>query len=315
MLTTENKHRTKVVVLCGGFSSEKDVSLATGASIYEALNELGYNTLKLELTHDFIDRIREIKPDIVFNALHGGYGEDGRIAAILDFLQIPYTHSSHLGSAIGMDKVMSKRIFKSLGIKTPNDSVVTREEILSGGYKEIAKEIVQHKHVIKPSNLGSSVGVYIIDPGSNFIFEEKHLPKESDIFIIEEYITGREINVAVLNDKPLGCLEIKLKNGFFDYKAKYTSGSATHIIPVPIDKFYCDTMMEIATKVHKVLKLSGVSRSEFIFDNKKECYLLEINTNPGMTNLSLVPEIAKYVGISFKELVETILMQAKCYVY
>ena len=301
----------KVAVLMGGISSEREISCASGQGVLSALNQAGYSAFPVDLTHDmnaFVSIINREKPEVVFNALHGKYGEDGCVQGVLNLMQIPYTHSGVMASSIAMNKSMTKRVVKTLGIHVPNEFLVDREDVLDG-------KTLPYPYVVKPNDEGSSVGVYIIRNQK----EEKELlsrwPYRNKV-LMETYIPGRELSVAVRDDGPLGIVEIISKEGFYDFANKYTAGRAEHIIPANIAKKEYQSMMDAAYAVHKALGCRGVTRSDFRYDESQKdgerCLFLELNTNPGMTPMSLVPEIAAHQNISYQELVIWLVERAAC---
>ncbi len=299
--------KKKILVLCGGISKERLISLDTGKQVSSELKKYGYRVKTSEPDKSFLKNIKLFKPNIIFNALHGQYGEDGYIQTILETQKIPYTHSGVLASSIAMDKEISKKIFIKHKILTPKyiklDFIKFDKDII----KEIDKKL-KFPVVIKPINEGSSVHVYICTK-KNIIKNLKKLNSYKQV-LIEEFIAGREIQVAVMGKKVLGQIELEPKRKFYDYEAKYSLKAKTkHIIPVDLSKKNLDKIKSIANKAHKIIGCRGVTRSDFKYYNGK-FYLLEINTQPGMTKLSLVPEIANYTGISFIKLIEWILEDA-----
>ena len=297
----------KVLIICGGISKERLVSLETGKEVERELKKKNYKIKTCEPDINLFENIRLFKPDVIFNALHGQYGEDGYIQTILESQKIPYTHSGVISSAIAMDKEISKKIFIQNKILTPKYI----KFVYGKSEKDIINKIenkLKFPVVIKPINEGSSVHVYICN--------KKNILKSLDILssyneiLIEEFIPGREIQVAIMGKKKLGTIELKPKRKFYDYEAKYNPKAKTkHIIPVNLSKKDLKKITNIALKVHKLIKCRGITRSDFKL-YKGKFYLLEINTQPGMTKLSLVPEIANYAGISFIELIEWILKDA-----
>ena len=300
----------KVLILAGGYSNEREISLITSASVKRELRKnKKYKLLSIEPDGNFVKKLRNFKPHLVLNLLHGRYGEDGYIQSILESEKVKYTHSGVLSSSLAIDKEISKKIFIKNKILTPNYlKFVFKKNI---NYKDLTKKIdkkLKFPVVLKPINEGSSVGVYITNK-KNFIRNLLKLEKFKEI-LIEMYIPGREIQAAILGNKKLGIIELKPKRKFYDYKAKYSTAAKTeHIIPVNISSRNFQKINSIALKAHKLLKCRGVSRSDFRFYNNK-FYLLELNTQPGMTSLSLVPEIAKYKNISFMQLIEEIIKDA-----
>jgi D-alanine-D-alanine ligase len=300
----------KILILGGGFSKERAISLDTAKCVLKALRKKNYKAIICEPNGKLIKKIKSFKPDVVFNALHGRFGEDGYIQTILETLKVKYTHSGVLASYIAMDKEISKKIFIKNKIKTPeyfrykfDKNNIIKKKIIFKVRKKLKFPVV-----IKPINEGSSVNVYICNE-KNLIKNLKKLSQYKEI-LIEEFIPGREIQVAILGKKKLGAIELKPKRKFYDYEAKYNSKAGTkHIIPVKLDKKYLNIVMNIALKAHNLIGCKGVTRSDFRFD-KGKFYLLETNTQPGMTNLSLVPEIAAYSGMSFIDLIEWIIKDA-----
>jgi len=291
-----------IAVLKGGLSAEREVSLNSGAACARALCELGYKVTEIDVGKDLAEVLLREKPDVVFNALHGKFGEDGCVQGLLEILQIPYTHSGVLASSVAMDKPMAKLVFAAAGLKVPVGKLVTADELLTG-------DPLPRPFVVKPANEGSSVGVYIIKDGDKL--PTLNTPHSTLTILAEEYISGREITCAVLNDVPLGVTEIRPKAGFYDYENKYTDGKTEHLCPAPLTKAEYDLVMQMALTAHRALGCRGLTRSDFRYDGK-DFYILEINTQPGMTNLSLSPEIAAYAGISFNELVQKLVETASC---
>ena len=300
----------KIIILAGGYSREREVSLDTAKSVLKELKKTNVYKIKtLEPNGELVKEIRKFKPNLVLNLLHGRYGEDGYIQAILETEKIKYTHSGVLSSASCMDKEISKKIFIKNNILTPK---FIKYSLKNGKSKiDIKKKISSYLKfpvVIKPVNEGSSVNVYISNK-QNIINNINKLNEYDDI-LIEKYVPGREIQVAILGNKKLGVIELKPKRKFYDYEAKYNPKSKTeHIIPVKLSEKNYNKVTNIALKAHKLLKCRGVSRSDFRF-YKNKFYLLEINTQPGMTSLSLVPEIAKYNNINFDNLIKIIMKDA-----
>ena len=286
----------------GGLSGEREISFLTGKACSKALKKKGYKVKELDAKGNFIEVLKKIKPKFVFNALHGRYGEDGFVQGILESLKIPYTHSGVMASSLAMDKELSKIIFKKNNLKTP------KYFLLNNHYNgDIKKEIkikkIKFPIVIKPVNEGSSLGVYICKNVNQFKKNYNLLKKIYKKILVEEYIPGKEIQAAVMGNKSLGAIELIPTRKFYDYKAKYSSKAKTkHIMPAPITKTKYREILYLAKKAHKVLGCRGITRSDFRF-YKNQFYLLETNTQPGMTKLSLFPEIAKYCGIGFENLV------------
>jgi len=299
--------KKRILVLCGGISKERLISLDTGKQVANELKKNKYSVITCEPDHTLLKNIKLFKPDIIFNALHGQFGEDGYIQTILETQKIPYTHSGVIASAIAMDKEISKKIFIKNKILTPKyikfDYKKNKTNIIN-----IIEKKLKFPVVIKPINEGSSVHVYICT--------KKNIDKNLKILsiynqiLIEQFIGGREIQVAIMGTKTLGAIELEPKRKFYDYEAKYNSNAKTkHIIPVSLAKKDLQKIKTITQKAHQIIGCKGVTRSDFKF-YKGKFYLLEINTQPGMTKLSLVPEIANYIGISFIQLIEWILKDA-----
>jgi D-alanine-D-alanine ligase len=300
----------KVLILGGGISKERPISIQTAKAVMRALKKKNYEAIICEPDGNLTKIIKRFKPDVVFNALHGTFGEDGYIQTILENEKMKYTHSGVLASAIAMDKEISKKIFLKNNILTPkymkynfSNNSYSKKNLIS-----IVGKKLNFPVVIKPINEGSSVHVYICNR-KNLIKNIKKLSHYREI-LIEAFIAGREIQVAIMGKKKLGAIELRPKRKFYDYEAKYNSKAKTkHIIPVELSKNNLNKIMNIAFKVHKLIGCKGVTRSDFKF-NQNKFYLLEINTQPGMTKLSLVPEIAEYKGISFVNLIEWIVKDA-----
>ena len=299
--------KKKILILSGGISKERLISLDTGLQVAKELKKNGYKVKISEPDNNLTKNINQFKPNIIFNALHGQFGEDGYIQSILEGFKIPYTHSGAIASSIAMDKEISKKIFIKNKIITPKFIKYLFNKKTSELTKIIDKKL-KFPVVVKPINEGSSVNV--------FICTKKNITKVLDSMkiykqvMIEEFIAGREIQVAIMGKKKLGAIELKPKRKFYDYQAKYNTNAKTqHIIPVEISKNKLNEIMNIALKAHNVIGCRGVSRSDFKF-HKNKFYLLEINTQPGMTKLSLVPEIAAHTGMSFIKLIEWILKDA-----
>jgi len=299
--------KKKILVLCGGVSKERLISLDTGKQVASELKKNRYMVLTCEPDHTLLKNIKSFKPDIIFNALHGQFGEDGYIQTILEIHKIPYTHSGVIASSIAMDKEISKKIFIKNKILTPKYIKFNYKKNKTNIIKIIEKRL-KFPVVIKPINEGSSVHVYICTK-KNIIKNLKALSVYDEI-LIEEFIAGREIQVAIMGTKTLGVIELQPKRKFYDYEAKYNSNAKTkHIIPVRLKKKDLQKITAITRKAHQLIGCKGVTRSDFKF-HKGKFYLLEINTQPGMTKLSLVPEIANHTGISFIKLIEWILKDA-----
>lgn len=298
----------KIAVLMGGWSAEREVSLASGKAVVKALESLGYLAIPIDIKQEpqaLILQLSELKPDVAFNALHGKFGEDGGMQGVLELLKIPYTHSGVMASALAMDKAMARKIFAAHKIPVAPGKVVKKADFAQG-------DPLARPYVVKPVNEGSSVGVQIIKEGDNKHPFAEAWPYGEEV-LVESYIPGREITVAVMGDKALAALEIVPNQGFYDYGAKYTDGKASHIVPAPVPKNIYKKAMDLALKAHQALGCRGVSRADFRYDEAKaKLYILEVNTQPGMTALSLTPEIAAFCGISFPQLVDWMVKEAKC---
>ena len=299
--------KKKILIISGGISKERVISLETGLQVAKELSRNGYIVKITEPDFSLLNSIKLFKPNIIFNALHGQFGEDGYIQTILEATKVPYTHSGVIASAIAMDKVLSKKIFLKNKILTPKYILYSFNESSKNLIKMIDDKL-KFPVVLKPINEGSSVNVFICNK-SNIIKKLKLLEIYKKI-IIEEFIPGREIQAAIIGSKKLGAIELKPKRKFYDYKAKYSLKAKTeHIIPVKLSKKNYNELMNISFKAHRLIGCRGVTRSDFKFYNGR-FYLLEINTQPGMTKLSLVPEIANFSSINFIQLIELILKDA-----
>ena len=301
--------KKKILILAGGFSKEREISLVTAKAVNKELKKKKYTTKICEPDGNLIKNIKNFKPNVVFNALHGRYGEDGYVQSLLESEKIKYTHSGPLASSIAINKDLSKKIFIKNKILTPKYIKFTFQNNFNvSNLKNKIKKKLGFPVVIKPLNEGSSVEVYICN-NNNFNRNVIKLKNYKEI-LIEKYIPGREIQVAIIGNKKLGAIELKPRRKFYDYKAKYSKDAKTeHIIPIQIKKKYLNKVLNISLKAHKAIGCKGVTRSDFKF-YKNKFYLLEINTQPGMTSLSLVPEIAKYKKISFIELIEWMIKDA-----
>ena len=300
-----------IVVLMGGWSAEREVSLTSGRGVAEALRDRGWsNVTELDMDRDVARRLAELKPDVVFNALHGTPGEDGTVQGMMDLMGLKYTHSGLETSVIAIDKELTKMVLVPGGIRMPKGKIVQSESVYSA-------DPLPRPYVLKPVNEGSSVGVAIVTEDGNYgnpIGRDVPGPwHEFDELLAEPFIKGRELTVAVLGDEALAVTELKPKAGFYDYAAKYTDGLTVHICPAEIPDQIAESMMDMAARAHKLLGCRGASRSDFRWDDEQGeagLYLLEVNTQPGMTPLSLVPEQAKLRGISYGELVERLIEEA-----
>ncbi len=303
--------KKKILVVLGGNSKEREISIKTGKACISAIKRLGYKVETFDPKIKSFFDIKKIKPNIIFNALHGEEGEDGYAQSFFEYSKIPYTHSGVLSSMNAMNKIVSKKIFIKNEIKTPK-FIFIKKSIFNFLKLKIILKTKKFKYplVVKPINEGSSIGVKICKDFKTLKKDVYYLFKSYDELIIENFIAGQEIQVAVLNGKALGAIELKPKRKFYDFKAKYLKSAKTnHIMPANISKKKYYEVLKIAEKTHKVLKCRGVTRSDFKF-LKNKFYLLEINTQPGMTDLSLVPEIASYKKISFDRLIEKLILDA-----
>jgi len=300
-----------VVVLMGGWSSEREVSLTSGRGVAAALRERAWsNVTELDMAHDVAARLAELKPDVVFNALHGTPGEDGTVQGMMDLMGLKYTHSGLETSVIAIDKELTKMVLVPAGIRMPAGKIVTSESLFGN-------DPMARPYVVKPVNEGSSVGVAIVTVEGNYgnpIGRDVEGPwHHFDRLLAEPFIKGRELTVAVLNDEPLAVTELKPVAGFYDYDAKYTDGLTEHVCPADVPDDIARSMMDMAARSHRLLGCKGASRSDFRWDDEQGevgIYLLEVNTQPGMTPLSLVPEQARLKGIAYGELVERLIAEA-----
>ena len=302
--------KKKILLIAGGYSNERDISLLTAKSVYlELKKNKKYNLKIIEPDGKFVKKLKLFKPDLVLNLLHGRYGEDGYIQSILESEKVKYTHSGVKSSAVAIDKELSKKLFIKNNILTPKYiKFLFKKNVIKKNIIKKIKKKLDFPVVVKPINEGSSVNVYICNK-SNFIKNLFKLQSYGEV-LIEKFIPGREIQVAIFGRQKLGAIELKPKRKFYDYEAKYNPNAKTeHIIPVKISKKNYNKVTDLALKAHNILKCRGVTRSDFRF-YKNKFYLLETNTQPGMTALSLVPEIANYNNISFIELIEKIIKDA-----
>jgi D-alanine-D-alanine ligase len=299
----------RVTVLMGGASAERDVSLRSGHAAADALEQAGFAVTRVDAGRDPSELVRavmETRPDVVFNALHGRFGEDGCVQGVLNLMGVPYTHSGLLASAAAMDKAFARALFQSAGIPVAKGAVVRKGDASP----------LPRPFVVKPLNEGSSVGVYILQAGDNRD-PLADWPFESGEVLVEEFIPGRELTVAVMGGKALGVLEITSDRGFYDYEAKYAPGGSRHLMPAPLPPGDYAEACRLAAEAHRVLGCRGVSRADLRYDDtrpgeKPRLIMLEVNTQPGMTATSLVPEIAAHTGLSFPELVRWMVEEARC---
>lgn len=301
----------RVAVLYGGISAEREVSLSSGRQVIAALREAGFEVTPVEVGQDLgavIQALTHPRPDAVFNALHGRFGEDGCIQGVLDWLGLPYTHSGLRASALAMDKAAAKAAFAAAGLPVAPSRVVSPEELE-------AEDPLPRPYVVKPVNEGSSVGVEIMKAGDNRRAEVARAWRYDRRIMAEAFIPGRELTVAVMGDRPLEVTEIATGNVFYDYEAKYADGGSRHTLPAPVHPAIRAQAMEVALRAHQALGCRGVSRADFRYDDTAgepgRLYILEVNTQPGMTRTSLVPEQAAHVGIGFPELCAWMVREAR----
>ena len=302
--------RLHVAVLMGGWSSEREVSLLSGNGVADALESLGHAVTRIDMDRNLALVLDGVRPDIVFNALHGTPGEDGTVQGLMDLMGIRYTHSGLVTSVIAIDKELTKQQLVPRGIRMPEGTMVDSESLYEA-------DPIPRPYVLKPVNEGSSVGVAIVTESGNYgspIGRDTDGPwKHFDRLLAEPFIKGRELTVAVLGGEALAVTELRPKSGFYDYDAKYTDGLTEHVCPAEVPDDIRDAMMAMALEAHRVLGCRGCSRSDFRWDEEQGLeglYLLEVNTQPGMTPLSLVPEQGRYRGLSYAELVQRILEEA-----
>lgn len=300
----------RIAVLKGGWSPEREVSLVSGAAAAKALKESGYDVVEIDVGRDIAARLAEAKPDAVFNALHGQWGEDGCVQGLLEILEIPYTHSGVLASALAMDKQRAKAVFEDAKIPSPYGKIVTREKAAGG-------HVMEPPYVIKPNAQGSSVGVYIVRRGDNRPPGEltsKEWSLGEDV-LVEKFIPGRELTVTVMGDRALCVTEITTSLAFYDYEAKYAAGGSKHTLPADVPDAVAERCLDLALRAHQALGCRGLSRADFRYDEtdpNEQIYCLEVNTQPGLTPTSLVPEQAAHLGMSFAELCAWLVEDASC---
>jgi D-alanine-D-alanine ligase len=298
----------RVAVLLGGRSAEREVSLSSGAGCAKALRGEGFDVVEIDPGENLAQQLLDVKPDAVFNALHGRWGEDGCVQGLLELLRIPYTHSGVLASALAMHKQRSKDVYRAAGIPVADSIVVDRREAA-------ARHLMEPPYVVKPVNEGSSVGVFIIRKGDNRPPEAlgSDTWKLSDEMMVEEFVPGRELTAAVMGDRALGVTEITTTLEFYDYEAKYAAGGSTHVLPAKILAAVTEQALRLAERAHVALGCRGVSRTDFRYDDSKgRLIVLETNTQPGMTPTSLVPEQAAYAGFSYGALCRWMVEDASC---
>ena len=306
MIEPESTH---VAVLMGGWSAEREVSLSSGEACSKALRQAGFQVTQIDPDRNIAATLGELRPDVVFNALHGKWGEDGTVQGVLETLQIPYTHSGVLASALAMNKPRAKHLFRAAGIPVAQDKVVDIEHAAS-------THVIPPPYVVKPIGEGSSVGVLIVEAGANS--PPHSLAEQRDVYgdkvLVEAYVPGRELTCAVIGDVALGVIDIVPAAGFYDYKAKYAPGGSVHVLPAEVPQEIYRKVQQSALEAHMVLGCRGVSRADFRFNDApgvdNPLVLLEINTQPGMTGTSLVPEMAQHAGHSFPDLVTWMIQDA-----
>lgn len=303
----KNKKEAPVLLLEGGSSSEREISFKSAGSVRNALKELGYKVVSFDMNEGvgaLKKKIDEEKPFVIFNALHGGWGENGHVPAYLDMLKIPYTHSGLFASALGMNKIMTKAVAASLHIDVAKGIVPAEEWILTTTKTDF-------DCVIKPNQEGSSVGVVLLKKGDKIPEEVKQEALNGKSFVVEEYIPGREFSVAVLDTTVLGIIELVPQNGFYDYEHKYEKGKTEHIFPTNLTDEITEKLHQVALRMHSFLGCKGATRCDFRYDEKENrVVFLEINTHPGLTDLSLVPELALNKGITYNQLIEYLIERA-----
>jgi len=295
-----------VTVLMGGWSAEREISMVSGAAVAKSLTDAGLEVTPVDVQRDMGALLTRLypRPDAVFNALHGRFGEDGCVQGLLDILDIPYSHSGLLASALAMDKPMAKRLFAAAGIPVAEHVIAARQDITAG-------DVMERPYVVKPLNEGSSIGVHMVLEGDDEPLFGDTGWLYGDRVMVEKFIPGRELTVSVMGDKALAVTEIIAAREFYDYDAKYAAGGSHHVLPADIEKKIANEAMRLAVLAHQTLGCRGVSRADFRLDGN-DLYLLEINTQPGMTPTSLVPEQAVHAGISFQDLVVWMVDNAEC---
>lgn len=298
-----------VAVLMGGWSSERQVSLWSGEACAEALEGQGFTVTRIDVGRDLAEVLQRVKPDVCFNALHGRFGEDGTVQGMLEVMGIPYTHSGVLASSLAMHKERAKTVMAAAGIPVPSGKVVTRAEAAKA-------HVLTPPYVLKPVDGGSSVGVLIVNEGLEHPPQELHSSEweHGELLLAEKFVAGRELTCAVLNGEPLDVIEILPTDGWYDFESKYAEGGSRHVLPAEISSFVYQQVRKLSVAAHHALGCRGVSRADFRFDDREggtgELVCLEVNTQPGMTKTSLVPELAAYVGMGFGELVKWLVEDA-----
>ena len=304
MASGSGKTGSRVAVLMGGLSVEREVSLVSGRECAAALRVAGYEVVTLDAGHDLALRLEQIKPDLVFNALHGRWGEDGAVQGLLEWLRMPYTHSGVLASALAMDKARAKEVYAAAGLPVMPSLLVARDLVEAG-------HVLPPPYVVKPNNEGSSVGVYIVRSGSNAPRLAATMP---DLVMVESYAPGRELTTTVMGERALGVTDI-ITDGWYDYDAKYKTGGSRHELPANVPADIAAACLDYALRAHRALGCRGLSRTDFRWDETRGLaglVLLETNTQPGMTPTSLAPEQARHAGLSFPDLCDWIVKDASC---
>lgn len=299
-----NDKAKHVLLIMGGGCAEHEVSLSSGKGILNSLKNLGYTVTAIDPGYDLAEQVMQIKPDVVFNAMHGTLGEDGNIPGALNILRVPYTHSGLTASAICFDKILTRRVVEAHGIKMAPCKILTKD------HTDVKIEPMPRPYVIKPVYEGSSIGVEVILEDEDYKFAD-YKWEYGNKLIVEKYILGQEIQVAVIDGKAVGALEIKTSRKFYDYEAKYVPGASEHIYPaqLPVEKY--QEVLSLSEKVFNLLGCSDVGRVEFIYNSEEqEFYFLEINTHPGFTPTSIVPEICAHIGMSYDQLVDLLVKKA-----
>jgi len=301
----------RILVLMGGMSRERNISLETGNAVSIALDQLGYDFRTVDVGSDIVEKLTKLKINgevsVVFNALHGRYGEDGCVQGLCELLKIPYTHSGVLSSALAMNKAVSKQMFRKAGIPVPEGDVCPVQKVVTG-------QVRFSPFVVKPIDEGSSLGVLVVKDKSQLILDQPFWKGHKEV-MVEEYIPGRELTVTVLGERSLEVLEIKPKQGFYDFESKYSPGRTEYLIPAPLPAGVRKEVLHYAQLAHVTLGCSGVTRADFRYDESRRnggIRLLEINTQPGLTPTSLVPQIAAYAGLTFNSLVDWMVRNARC---
>ncbi len=307
----KKKKSLRIGVIAGGISSEREISLLTGENIYRSLLKSGYNAIFIDLKNDFLNDFKKI--NLAFLALHGRYGEDGTIQGLMEIMKIPYTGSGVLGSAIAINKILTKKILKCENVLTPRYAVLDIDSKKNpAGTGLFIGKIPSYPVIVKPNCEGSTIGVNIVGSDEQLKHAIEDASKYDNKILIEKYISGRELTVSVIGKDPvaLPIIEIRPSSGFYDYEAKYTKGMTEYIVPAELNSELSRHISETAVKCHKVLECSGISRVDFMLDGQNDAYTFELNTMPGMTATSLVPKAAGAAGIDFDLLVEIILDSA-----